>query len=538
MRRLLRLLLPAALFCDPGFTGEARYARLGELDGKVEMQLRAGDPWVAAVRNTPLLEGSWLRTAAGARAEVELDEGSVLRLADDSLCELSDYTRLSTRQRITLLSVDRGVAYFTGAAESKDALILAVPGAQVTVEKGARLRLEARDDWSQIAVLEGTARFSSPTAELELKEGQMARVAPSQTGKFYLYREVSSLDSDRWSEQRDKFFASSSSATHVRGLRYGLQDLDANGAWITTDDFGTVWKPKAPDTWAPFRNGKWTWYDALGFTWIGDEPWGWLPYHYGRWMQLDSVGWFWVPGKSAVFKPGDVYWLRGANLAGWGPLAPGEDWNASVVPRLYLNANTTFANFSTEAREIDPASFTNRPKEPLIVAKFALAPPSPPFLTARLEASRPVLRAGSTRIVPLLPGVTYEGAEVVQAAQAPEPPPPPAPSLVIQPPPAQPPVIVALPQPERAIETYYPAPVYTGIVVVNPPEHEHHARRPPPPPPAAPVKPSEQPKPAPPPIPRVERSERRAVDRPPAPEPPKQEADERVPRNKEEIAVE
>ena len=33
------------------------------------------------------------------------------------------------------------------------------------------------------------------------------------------------------------------------------------------------------------------------------------------------------PANSTVFKPGDVYWLRGAKLAGWGPLAPGEVWD-------------------------------------------------------------------------------------------------------------------------------------------------------------------------------------------------------------------
>src|SRR5580700_3613957 len=210
MKRLALWLLPIALYA-----GQARYARVGDFDGAVEVQLQAADDWQAAQRNLPLREQSWLRTEGPSRVEVELDDGSVLRLGPDSLVELSDYTRLSTGQRITLISLDHGLAYFTGAAEGKDSLMLAVPGAQVTVRRGARLRLEAREQWSQIAAGEGAARFSSPTAEFDLEEGQMARLDPAHPARFFLYREIPPLDTDRWSDERDKVLASTASAGHV-----------------------------------------------------------------------------------------------------------------------------------------------------------------------------------------------------------------------------------------------------------------------------------------------------------------------------------
>ena len=53
MKRLLLLLLPVALFA-----GQARYARLGQFEGKVEVQLHPGDPWMAAERNLPLTESA------------------------------------------------------------------------------------------------------------------------------------------------------------------------------------------------------------------------------------------------------------------------------------------------------------------------------------------------------------------------------------------------------------------------------------------------------------------------------------------------
>ena len=137
MNRFLLLLVPAALFA-----GQARYARLGEFDGKVEVQLHAGDPWSPAERNLPLAESAWLRTGASSRLEIELDDGSAWRLGPDSQVEISDYTRLSTGQRLTVLSLDRGVAYFTGEPGGADTLTLVAPGAQVTLLHGARVRLQ------------------------------------------------------------------------------------------------------------------------------------------------------------------------------------------------------------------------------------------------------------------------------------------------------------------------------------------------------------------------------------------------------------
>lgn len=509
MRHLALWLAPAALIA-----GEARFARLGEIQGRPEIQLQAAAEWAPAARNTPLADGARVRTGPGSRAEIEFDEGSAFRLDADSLAELSDYTRLSTGQRVTLVSLDRGVAYFTGAAAGRDALALAVPGAQAIVRRGTRLRLEAREEWSWIAVIEGAVTFSSPAAELEIQEGQMVRVEPANAARFFLYREVPALEGDAWSEQRDKALAGARSGAHVAGLAYGLAELDSGGVWIETAALGTVWKPKTAAGWAPFRDGRWVWYDGLGYTWIGNEPWGWLPYHYGRWALDSQSGWIWAPGQDTAFSPGDVYWLQGALLAGWGPLAPGEEWKPETRPQLYLAAHTTFAAFPPEARALDPVGFTP-PREPRVA--FVAALPSPAMPAARFQARRPVLRAGSPRVVPHLEGVTFEGRTEAAAVPPPPPvelPPPVVNTTVIQPaPPA--PVVVVTPPPEPPREIYYPVPVYSGIVVMNPPERPRERKT------ARPAPPRSEP-----PRPKEAQEEKKADPPPaapaPAPEPEKE----------------
>ncbi|MFB3829815.1 MAG: DUF6600 domain-containing protein [Bryobacteraceae bacterium] len=505
MKRLVLLLAPAALIA-----GQARYARLAEAEGKVEVQIDPAAPWQAALRNVVLPESAWIRTEAGARAEIEFDDGGVLRLGPDSLAELSDYTRLSTGQGVTLLSLDRGLAYFTGAAGARDSLVLAVPGAQVTIRRGSRLRLEAREASSLIAIIEGAARVSCPAAELDLKEGRTIRVEPANSARFYLFNEVSSLPADSWSEERDKVLAAAASGAHVSGPRQGLADLDAAGTWVETAEYGTVWKPKMPAGWAPFRLGKWMWYDDIGYTWVSADPWGWLPYHYGRWMLHENAGWIWAPGRDAVFSPGDVYWLRGAGLTAWGPLAPEEQWTPPSRPRLYYGVAMTYAALVADAREIDPAGFA-APKQPPAMG-FVAAPPSPPLTAARMEAKRPVLRAGSTRIAPQLEGVAYDDRPPAAAERPPEPPLVQAsqPPAAVQPPE---PVIVAVPQPAPPVEIYYPVPVPAGVVVMNPPERPRERRREEPKPQPKP-EPQPEPKPKPEPAPTLKAIDRSEQARP------------------------
>jgi len=122
---------------------------------------------------------------------------------------------------------------------------------------------------------------------------------------------------------------------------------------------------------------------------------------------------------------------------------------------------------------IDPAGFSARPEEPLATAVFAVALPSPAFPAARVEAPRPVLRAGSTRIVPVLNGVTFEGPADAAEARAPASHAAvPMAAYTSGPPAPQPIVIVNNPPIQAPDPSYYLVPVYTGIIVVNPPQHK------------------------------------------------------------------
>ena len=441
-----------------------RFARVGDFSGTAEVQLRPGEQYQPAVRNTPLPQGSRLRTDNG-RLEIELDDGSVLRLAGTALAELSDYLSLSTGQHITSTSLDGGTVYFTGRPHESDTMAIAVPGAQVTLRQRARLRFEISTTSTVIAVLEGRVRFATPSAELELREGQWVRVSQEKSGRFELFREIPQLEADEWSRKRDIAQEGSLSAAHLPGVRFGAADLDFMGSWLQTEDAGLVWKPKIAEEFVPFKNGAWQWYPDLGYTWIASEAWGWLPYHYGRWMQHSALGWVWAPGSSEVFKPGEVYWMRSNGLALWGPLAPNELWAGQGPARQFAALNTTIAPFALGQRTIDPGVEARRPKDLLAASQFTVALPSPAFAAARLDETNPPFRSAPFRLLsedsrPMVQvaGSSFEprSVSVPPATLAPLP----TRTVVIEKP-----VYVEVPE---AVEIYYPFPVYSGFVVLNP----------------------------------------------------------------------
>ncbi len=419
--RLLTLVLAPALLV----AGQSRFARLGEFQGQVEVQLTAADQWMPAERNLPLTESARLRTAGNGRVEIEMDDGGLWRLSPNSLGALADYTRLSTGQRITLLSLDHGTAYFTGRPAAKDVTLLVMPFAHLTLLQGSRVRETAQPGWCQAAVLEGQVRFTSPTAEMDIREGTTARVEPAKAEGFTLRPEVVADPLDRWSESRDKAQSAPSSAAYVNAA-FGLADLDSGGTWTASETFGMVWKPDVAEGWTPYQKGHWRYLDTLGYTWVSDEYWGWMPYHNGRWAREQKLGWVWQPDSTKPFHPAEVYWIRGGTFAGWGPLAPGEQWSGpnpgAVTPQGYLLHATNYAGFLPDARAMEGSGFATPNAEQMKTAFFVPSLPSPAFRMDRLDAVTPPTDAGNTRVVPEVPGTMFGDAppKVIVVTSPPE----------------------------------------------------------------------------------------------------------------------
>ena len=126
-------------------------------------------------------------------------------------------------------------------------------------------------------------------------------------------------------------FDDSPSARYCPHDMVGYQDLDDNGDWRPSSQYGNVWYPRVDANWSPYHEGHWAWIDPWGWTWVDDERWGYAPFHYGRWVS-DGGRWGWIPGpreQRAVYAPALVAFVGGVGIGvggnvAWFPLGPRE----------------------------------------------------------------------------------------------------------------------------------------------------------------------------------------------------------------------
>ena len=92
---------------------------------------------------------------------------------------------------------------------------------------------------------------STPRGSQWIRSGQtmLARGAASDP-EFQIVAAGGMDDWDRWSESRDRGMLQSNSYRYVPQGVYGAEDLDNNGNWVNTPDYGNVWQPTVGADWA------------------------------------------------------------------------------------------------------------------------------------------------------------------------------------------------------------------------------------------------------------------------------------------------
>jgi hypothetical protein len=210
-------------------------------------------------------------------------------------------------------------------------------------------------------------------------------------------------DWEAWNVDRDRAQSRSARAdTYLPDeLRGNAAELDANGTWVSTPDYGTVWRPTVVVTndWAPYRDGRWIW-KGDDYVWLPYETWGWAPYHYGRWAVVSGFGWCWVPPArgDVYWGPGYVGWYRTGSHVGWTPLAPGEvfyghrNYGRNSVNITNVNINTTNVVYRNRTR---PGGLTVMPHNDFLRGRNAFQQP------ARNPSVAVSVSVGSPRIQPL-----------------------------------------------------------------------------------------------------------------------------------------
>ena len=394
----------------------ARVARVSDVEGAISLEPAGMQEWTAATVNRPLTTGDRLWADQASRAELDLGAAAV---------------RLGARTAFAFLNLDDNTAQMQLTAGT---LIVRVrdmwanqiyeidtPNVAVTLQQPGDYRVDVSDagDTTLVRVSDGAASVAGGGQTVAIGMQQQATFIGNSALSYASATLGPPDELDNWSAARERAIEDSSSAEYVADDVPGTQDLDDNGTWQDTPDYGYVWMPTTVAVgWVPYRYGHWLWITPWGWTWVDDARWGYAPYHYGRWVPWRNT-WCWVPGPRQlrpVYAPAQVAWVGGAALGagniGWFPLGPHEVYlPAYQVSAAYARSinitNTTIINNATitniyqggapPTRYLNnvPAAVTTAPQSVLISAQRVSghAPQLPPaaLAAATVMASAPAI---------------------------------------------------------------------------------------------------------------------------------------------------
>lgn len=326
----------------PNPYGAVRLSRLSLIEGEVLLQRGDDEEWIAASVNMPLRPHDKLWATNGARAEVQFDYGTAVRLAENTNLDLLDLEPGWTHLQLTL-----GVASFTvrsaSRREREEAFLeLDTPQAAIRADRSTKFRVDVAEDGStEMTVREGEVELSSDREPIVVAKNQRVAIEGGDSPRYLLESAQERDEWDRWNENRDDQLAQARSREYLSpNIAMGATELDTYGHWTEVPTYGRVWAPQVPVGWVPYQTGRWVWVEPWGWTWVSYEPWGWVPYHYGRWVVVSTVGWVWVPGPAReVWAPGYVRFIYGPDWVAWVPLAPGEVYyyNPGVSVHIEIN---------------------------------------------------------------------------------------------------------------------------------------------------------------------------------------------------------
>ena len=293
-----------------------RAARLSYLQGSVSVDHIDNTGAEPAQVNMPLAQGLRLATGDDGQAEIEFEDGSLIRMTPNSSLSLNNLSVDGSGDFQTQLALTRGVVYAELRAAPKYSYRIYAGGDVISPAENVTVRINLDEPPAKIAVMTGSAHVErAPSAEgeggyrVDVRSGETFAADVSDFGRYYLTHELLPDSWDSWNEERDQ--AAADQAANRTTARdnfagdqgYGWSDLDANGSWYDVPGQGQVWQPTvaADPGFDPYGFGNWVWSPGAGYVWASGYGWGWTPFRCGNWSFWGGFGWGWMPAANCGF---------------------------------------------------------------------------------------------------------------------------------------------------------------------------------------------------------------------------------------------
>ncbi len=332
----LVLTLTTLAFAD----SQIRMVRLSQVDGTVRIDRHTGNGFEKAIPNMPVTQGVRLQTGSNGRAEIEMEDGTTIRVAPETTMSFPELVLRDSGMRASTAQLTLGTAYFNVKHKKKEELRVAFAKESISVEHEVRFRVTVDLAKAKIAVFKGELDVPTPTQNATLKKEDTLTLDLVDDTQVAMAKGIDTLPLDNWDAERSAFQREYSGSVYAR-TPYGTSaDLAYYGTYNYIPGFGLFWQPfGAPVGWSPYMNGAWVWDASLGYSWVSTDPWGWLPYHYGNWNYVNGYGWGWNPSGPRVWQatPRIVRQPSGFQV----PVAPVIARNTAARPTVIVNMPRT-----------------------------------------------------------------------------------------------------------------------------------------------------------------------------------------------------
>ncbi|MHB1701251.1 MAG: DUF6600 domain-containing protein [Acidobacteriaceae bacterium] len=291
-----------------------RIVRLSYVQGSVRILQGDSTEFSQAKQNMPLVEGTRVDTGDDGRAELEFEDGSLVRLAPDSSVTLDQLVR-QEGVYISAVHLVSGLTYLELRASRRYSFLITYADGEFSPVQNSTVRVNLDLQPADLAVLDGDIRVDKPDAyNVEVRQGESLQSDVADPSRYFLSQTIAQDSWDAWNDDRDQaLLAQAADTTSARDqyagdVGYGWSELDAYGNWYPVPGYGLMWQPSGyGDNFDPYGNGAWADYPTYGYVWVSAYPWGWTPFQCGNWSYAGGFGWGWMPNTGC-----------GSYAGGWG----------------------------------------------------------------------------------------------------------------------------------------------------------------------------------------------------------------------------
>jgi hypothetical protein len=306
---------------------QARIVRLSDVQGGVQINKNTGLGFENAFLNLPITQGVQLRTRGNGRAEIELEDGSTLRITPNTTIEFSTLAANDAGKHISAVNLADGRLYVNWQGKSGDRLTLNFAQEKIDIAQPAHFRAETSAQATDVASFRNQLAVTDPSGTAKVEKNK--EVAFDENDQPSAAKSFKTDSYDEWDKQAVSYHEDYARNDNTP-YGYGYSDLNYYGSFSNLPGYGQMWQPYFTGVgWNPYMDGAWAWYPGTGYMWASAYPWGWMPYFYGNWTYAPGFGWGWQPGGWSGWH-GGLHYVNAA--AGFHPpTAPSGIVNTVVV---------------------------------------------------------------------------------------------------------------------------------------------------------------------------------------------------------------